>query len=218
MKARLRWPCSVAVSTVSVHSADRRRRPHRCRCCEQEWGKMALPALQQHAYPADPGSPADGQRDDILPGPDAAKRRADDPRRLRRVKDSREQLKRRTRARGASSATIDTTASNSSSAGRSYTVANVHNGVIYLRCVLTFEPCTALYCTLQYSIPPATGHRPPATSYQLHVGAARRCVALPWLRFVASPRGRSHDERRAERTVVRSSFQRRSCPIHTPKP
>jgi hypothetical protein len=49
------------------------------------------------------------------------------------VKDSKEQLKRRTRARGTSNATIDTTTSNSTSAGRSYTVANVHNGVIYLR-------------------------------------------------------------------------------------
>ena len=66
-------------------------------------------------------------------GADTAKRRADDSRRLRRVKDSREQLKRRTRARGTSNATIDTTTSNSTSAGRSYTVANVHNGVIYLR-------------------------------------------------------------------------------------
>ncbi|KAF1832427.1 ras GEF [Decorospora gaudefroyi] len=60
-----------------------------------------------------------------------------DSRRLRRVKDSREQLKRRTRARGASNGTIDsTTTSHSTAAGRSYTVANVHNGVIYLRPVV----------------------------------------------------------------------------------
>jgi hypothetical protein len=93
---------------------------------------MALPALQQHAYLGDLGSPADGQRDAVA-GADSAKRRAEDPRRLRRVKDSKEQLKSRTRARGASSGTIDTSTSNSTAAGRSYTVANVHNGVIYLR-------------------------------------------------------------------------------------
>jgi hypothetical protein len=57
------------------------------------------------------------------------------------VKDSREQLKRRTRARGTSNATIDTTTSNSTSAGRSYTVANVHNGVIYLRYAPFGESC-----------------------------------------------------------------------------
>jgi hypothetical protein len=100
---------------------------------------MALPALQQKAAFAAPGSPAEGKRD-LLPGAgagssaDTAKRRADDSRRLRRVKDSKEQLKRRTRQRGASNGTIDTTTTtNSISGGRSYTVANVHNGVIYLR-------------------------------------------------------------------------------------
>ncbi|EOA85339.1 uncharacterized protein SETTUDRAFT_83383, partial [Exserohilum turcica Et28A] len=67
---------------------------------------------------------------------DTPKRRPDDARRLRRVKDSREQLKSRSRARGASNATIDTTTSNSTAGGRSYTVANVHNGVIYLRPVV----------------------------------------------------------------------------------
>lgn len=95
---------------------------------------MALPVQQQNGFAA-PGSPAEGKRD-ILPrsaGADTARRRADDSRRLRMVKDSKEQLKRRTtRARGASYSTIDTTASNTS-AGRSYTVANVNNGVIYLR-------------------------------------------------------------------------------------
>lgn len=103
--------------------------------------------MQQSLQPA-PGSPAEGKRD-MLPGagaaagagPDTAKRRADDSRRLRRVKDSREQLKRRTRARGTSNATIDTTTSNSTSAGRSYTVANVHNGVIYLRYAHFGESC-----------------------------------------------------------------------------
>jgi hypothetical protein len=49
------------------------------------------------------------------------------------VKDSKEQLKRRTRARGTSNGTIDTSTSTSTAAGRSYTVANVNNGVIYLR-------------------------------------------------------------------------------------
>jgi hypothetical protein len=88
-----------------------------------------MSALSQ-AIPA-PSMPADGQRD-IVPGAGAdntSKRRADDSRRLRRVKDSKEQLKSRTRARAASNDTTATT----NSGGRSYTVANVHNGVIYLR-------------------------------------------------------------------------------------
>lgn len=98
---------------------------------------MALPALPQNDLPAHP------KRDQVstptpapapAPAPsDTPKRRPDDARRLRRVKDSREQLKSRSRARGASNATIDTTTSNSTAGGRSYTVANVHNGVIYLR-------------------------------------------------------------------------------------
>ncbi|KAJ4987751.1 RasGEF domain-containing protein [Stagonosporopsis vannaccii] len=94
-------------------------------------------ALHPHAHPGSPAAGA-GQRDmaaGALTTP-TAPRRADDQRRLRRVKDSREQLKRRTRARGTSSGTIDTTASSSTAAGRSYTVANVHNGVIYLRPVV----------------------------------------------------------------------------------
>jgi hypothetical protein len=100
---------------------------------------MSLPAIQQHAYqPGD--SPATAHGDP--PGAqsaDSTKRRADDQRRLRRVKDSREQLKSRTRARAASNGTIETTSS--SNAGRSYTVANVHNGVIYLRYVCDGERC-----------------------------------------------------------------------------
>jgi hypothetical protein len=99
---------------------------------------MALPAQQQAIpWPTAPSMPAGGQRDN-LPAGNTAKRRADDSRRLRRVKDSNEQLKKRTRARAASNGTIDTTATgNSTSAGRSYTVANVHNGVIYLRYAVT---------------------------------------------------------------------------------
>ncbi|KAL6707824.1 Guanine nucleotide exchange factor lte1 [Coniothyrium glycines] len=93
---------------------------------------MALSALQHDASPADPGSPADGHRD-LLPAADSTRRRADDPRSLRRVKDSREHLKTRTRARGASSGTVDTGSTSSTTGGRAYTVANVHNGVIYLR-------------------------------------------------------------------------------------
>jgi hypothetical protein len=91
-----------------------------------------MSALQQAVpWPTAPSMP-EGQRD-ILPGAgdNTAKRRAEDSRRLRRVKDSKEQLKSRTRARAASNDTTTTT--NSNSAGRSYTVANVHNGVIYLR-------------------------------------------------------------------------------------
>ncbi|KAJ4308740.1 Guanine nucleotide exchange factor lte1 [Neodidymelliopsis sp. IMI 364377] len=93
-----------------------------------------MAVLQPNAYPGSPVAGA-GQRDLLagVPNTDSAPRRADDQRRLRRVKDSKEQLKRRTRARGMSNGTIDTSTSNSTSAGRSYTVANVHNGVIYLR-------------------------------------------------------------------------------------
>lgn len=98
---------------------------------------MADAVLQPNAYPGSPAVGA-GQRD-LLAGAQntpTAPRRADDQRRLRRVKDSKEQLKRRTRARGTSNGTIDTLTSNSTAAGRSYTVANVHNGVIYLRPVV----------------------------------------------------------------------------------
>jgi hypothetical protein len=94
---------------------------------------MSLPVHQNalHAGTGLPGSPAD--RLHGAHNTDVVKRRADDQRRLRRVKDSREQLKSRSRTRAASSGTIDTTTSGSTTAGRSYTVANVHHGVIYLR-------------------------------------------------------------------------------------
>ncbi|UPX09844.1 Guanine nucleotide exchange factor lte1 [Ascochyta rabiei] len=96
-----------------------------------------MAVLQPNAHPGSP-APGAGQRD-LFAGAqttDTAPRRADDQRRLRRVKDSKEQLKRRNQARGTSNGTIDTSTSNSTSAGRSYTVANVHNGVIYLRPVV----------------------------------------------------------------------------------
>jgi len=100
---------------------------------------MFLPALLQHDATGPPGSPAaDGHRDQVVAGmqsADTTTRRVHDERRLRRVKDSREQLKSRTRARGASSGTIDTLTSNSTAAGRSYTVANVYGGRLYLRYV-----------------------------------------------------------------------------------
>ncbi|EDU44706.1 low temperature essential 1 [Pyrenophora tritici-repentis Pt-1C-BFP] len=118
---------------------------------------MALPAQQQNGFAA-PGSPAESKRD-FLPrsaGADTARRRADDSRRLRRVKDSKEQLKRRTtRARGASYSTIDTTASNTS-AGRSYTVANVNNGVIYLRPVVRPGNLRGLPQPDPFVLPPQT--------------------------------------------------------------
>lgn len=102
---------------------------------------MSLPALMQNASPAPdqvlPGSPGSsthgGDFGPAVTSADITKRRADDQRRLRRVKDSREQLKSRTRARAASNGTIESSTTNSTAAGRSYTVANVHNGVIYLR-------------------------------------------------------------------------------------
>ncbi|KAE8868679.1 hypothetical protein PTNB73_03732 [Pyrenophora teres f. teres] len=118
---------------------------------------MALPAQQQNAFAA-PGSPAEAKRHFLPPsaGADTARRRADDSRRLRRVKDSKEQLKRRTtRARGASYSTIDTTASNTS-AGRSYTVANVNNGVIYLRPVVRPGNLRPLPQPHPFVLPPQT--------------------------------------------------------------
>jgi hypothetical protein len=126
---------------------------------------MSLPAFQQHAYqpgdsPAAHGEPPGAQ------SADTQKRRADDQRRLRRVKDSREQLKSRTRARAASNGTIETTSS--STAGRSYTVANVHHGVIYLRyvgCVLSWMQRALLAETTKERIartpPPSVPSRPP---------------------------------------------------------
>lgn len=107
---------------------------------------MSLPALQQNAYPGPgyPGSPAASHGDLVVAGAQSTnitKRRADDQRRLRRVKDSREQLKSRTRARAASNGTIESSTTNSTAAGRSYTVANVHAGVIYLRWVISVIWC-----------------------------------------------------------------------------
>jgi len=106
-------------------------------------GRMELPVLPQTAHiPALAPDPDMSQQRDVL----AQARRAQQPKRrpshpqhqrrpsLRRVKDSREQL-RTTRARGASTATADSTLS-SSQAGRSFTVANINNGIIYLRYVV----------------------------------------------------------------------------------
>lgn len=111
----------------------------------------ALPVLQQNAHPGSPAfAPESSQRDVLAAARRAttAKRRAaaEDPRRppgtrrqsLRRVKDSREQL-RTTRARGASTATIESSTT-STTAGRSFTVANINNGIIYLRCVRPGPP------------------------------------------------------------------------------
>lgn len=109
---------------------------------------MALPVLQHTALgaPAAPGPPAfshhTGPRDrkQNLNVSVSVKQRppGDDARRthsLRHVKDSRENL-RRTRARGESSATIESsTTPASTTAGRSFTVANINHGIIYLRYV-----------------------------------------------------------------------------------
>ncbi|KAF2688004.1 ras GEF [Lentithecium fluviatile CBS 122367] len=106
---------------------------------------MALPVLQQNGFP---GSPAlDPSQRDVLAASRRiqhhTKRRAQDEGRrpanvrrqsLRRVKDSKEQL-RATRARGASNATIESSTT-STTAGRSFTVANINNGIIYLRPVV----------------------------------------------------------------------------------
>ncbi|KAL5113518.1 Guanine nucleotide exchange factor lte1 [Pleosporales sp. CAS-2024a] len=121
---------------------------------------MSLPRRQQNA--AEPGSPAP-HRDLPLPtsaqSADMATRRADDHRRLRRVKDSREQLKTttRTRTRAASNGTIDSfSTTTSTAAGRSYTVANVHNGVIYLRPAVRPGHQRARIPPEHFVFPPAT--------------------------------------------------------------
>lgn len=79
-----------------------------------ETGQHAVPAVPKRAY--------------------SAKRRQGDDRRrrqsLRRVKNSQEEL-RRTRTRGQSNSSVPD--NQSPSAGRSFTVGNVHNGLIYLR-------------------------------------------------------------------------------------
>lgn len=111
--------------------------------------------VQQHqnALPGHPGQfPDSGQRELLAAARRAhnAKQRAEkDARRpaatrrqsLRRVKDSREELRRTTRARGASSGTIDSAATSTTTpSGQSFTVANFNRGIIYLRFVL----CLAL--------------------------------------------------------------------------
>lgn len=107
---------------------------------------MALPVLQQNAYPGSPGLASDLTQREVLAAArraqNAKRRAAEDGRRpsgarrqsLRRVKDSKEQL-RSTRARGTSNATIESSTT-STTAGRSFTVANINNGIIYLRYVL----------------------------------------------------------------------------------
>ena len=110
---------------------------------------LSQPALGRNATPAwGLQAPDPAQREPLTAARKAhtAKRHADDQGRpplrpaparrqsLRRVKDSREQL-RTTRARGTSNATIDSTPSSSTAPGRAFTVANVNNGIIYLRYV-----------------------------------------------------------------------------------
>lgn len=110
---------------------------------------LSQPALGRNATPAWGLEPPEPAQRDVLAAArkvDSAHRRADDQRRppparpaparrqsLRRVKDSREQL-RSTRARGTSNATTDSTTP-STAPGRSFTVANINNGIIYLRYV-----------------------------------------------------------------------------------
>jgi hypothetical protein len=104
---------------------------------------MALPMLQRDGFQGSPAS--DPSQRDVLAASrraqNAKRRAAEDARRpanarrqsLRRVKDSREAL-RTTRARGVSNATIESSTT-STTAGRSFTVANINNGIIYLRYV-----------------------------------------------------------------------------------
>ncbi|KAF2001422.1 ras GEF [Amniculicola lignicola CBS 123094] len=104
---------------------------------------MALPALLQQG-PL-PGPPAFSALSPESRKAHNVKRRAEDGRRpaiprrqsLRRVKDSKENL-RRTRARGASSGTLEssTASTTTTPSGRSFTVANINRGIIYLRPVV----------------------------------------------------------------------------------
>ena len=118
---------------------------------------MALPALQQKALPGFPPADTALQRDVLAASrraPTLQKRTELDGRRptgsLRRVKDSKEEL-RRTRARGASNGTVESSTTNS---GRSFTVANVNHGIIYLRyvwctmAVVAQQGQTTLYCSI----------------------------------------------------------------------
>jgi hypothetical protein len=106
---------------------------------------MALPMPQRDGFQGSPAS--DPSQRDVLAASrraqNAKRRAADDARRpanqrrqsLRRVKDSREALRTSTtRARGVSNATIESSTT-STTAGRSFTVANINNGIIYLRYV-----------------------------------------------------------------------------------
>jgi hypothetical protein len=109
-------------------------------------GRMASPVLQQNGFPGSPAFESDQQRYLLAAskkGYSAKQRAAEEARRpanarrqsLRRVQDSREQLRKTTRARGVSNATIESSTT-STTAGRSFTVANINNGIIYLRYVL----------------------------------------------------------------------------------
>lgn len=70
---------------------------------------------------------------------------------LRRVKDSKEEL-RRTRSRGASQGTIESSpVSSSAPSGQSFTVGNINRGIIYLRYVVVpvlarTAPCWRVLC------------------------------------------------------------------------
>ncbi|KAF2012164.1 ras GEF [Aaosphaeria arxii CBS 175.79] len=90
----------------------------------RDTGERDLLAAARRAHNAKNRSEKDGRR---LP-PLAPRRQS-----LRRVKDSKEELL-RTRTRGVSNATLESsTTNNTAPSGRSFTVANVNNGIIYLR-------------------------------------------------------------------------------------
>jgi hypothetical protein len=139
---------------------------------------MALPVMYSNAFPGSPGATPDRaggqqreqreQRELLAAARRAtAKRRqaAEDARRpaaaprrqsLRRVKDSTEEL-RRTRLRGASNATIE------SSTTSTHTVANIHHGIIYLRyvcfvCLLGRLPGCAIFDMITSARPSIISH------------------------------------------------------------
>ncbi|PSN64317.1 ras GEF [Corynespora cassiicola Philippines] len=127
---------------------------------------MALPYPGSPAFSPDPGQrlaarkpqrrPDDGRR------PAGARRQS-----LRRVKDSKEEL-RRVRARGTSNATIESSTS-TTTAGRSFTVANINNGIIYLRPVVRSANQRARPSPDPFVFPPQT----PPDSATLSASALR---------------------------------------------
>lgn len=126
---------------------------------------MALPLLPQNRFPGSPAiTPDTGQRELLAAAKRAhsvKRKNGEDGRRparrnsLRRAKNSTEEL-RRTRTRGGSSGTIDSSPAAAAASGRSFTVGNINNGIIYLRPVVRSGNQRTRPAPDPFVFPPAT--------------------------------------------------------------